>query len=55
MSATNDVYVGNAGRDALADRGRILGHFREVGDARHSDAVGVTWGVTRGATSGPDG
>ncbi|RKS07373.1 hypothetical protein DFP74_3041 [Nocardiopsis sp. Huas11] len=45
MSATNDVYVGNAGQDALADRGWILGHFKEVGDARHSDAVEVEWGV----------
>ena len=45
MSATNDVYVGNAGQDALADRGWILGHFKEVGDARHSDAVEVKWGV----------
>lgn len=45
MSATNDVYVGNAGQDALADRGWILGHFKEVGDTRHSDAVEVKWGV----------
>ncbi|NYJ34600.1 cupin domain-containing protein [Nocardiopsis aegyptia] len=45
MSPTNDVYVGNAGQDAPADQGWILGHFREVGDARHSDAVEVKWGV----------
>ncbi|WP_304453224.1 signal peptidase I [Nocardiopsis sp. YSL2] len=45
MSATNDVYVGNAGQDAPEDRGWILGHFKEVGDARHSDAVEIKWGV----------
>jgi hypothetical protein len=39
------VYVGNAGVDAPADRGWLLGHFRPGGDARQSDDVEVKWGV----------
>jgi hypothetical protein len=39
------VYVGSAGKDAVLDRGWLLGHFREPGDPRHSDAVEVKWGV----------
>ncbi|MEU6578984.1 signal peptidase I [Streptomyces sp. NPDC046805] len=41
----DSVYVGNAGEDAVLDRGWLLGHFKEAGDARHSDAVEVKWGV----------
>jgi len=39
------VHVGNAGRDATADYGWLLGHFKDVSDPRHSDAVEVKWGV----------
>lgn len=39
------VYVGNAGEDAPLDRGWLLGHFKEPGDPRHSDAVEIKWGV----------
>ncbi|MEW2411001.1 signal peptidase I [Streptomyces griseoviridis] len=39
------VYVGDAGKDATVDRGWLLGHFKEHGDLRHSDAVEVKWGV----------
>jgi hypothetical protein len=39
------VYVGNAGRDATGNRGWLLGHFKEQGDPRRSDAVEVKWGV----------
>lgn len=39
------VYVGNAGKDAAADRGWLLGHFKEPDDPRHSEAVEVKWGV----------
>lgn len=39
------VYVGDAGKDAAMDRGWLLGHFKELGDPRHSDAVEVKWGV----------
>lgn len=43
MSET--IYVGNAGADAPADRGWLLGHFRPDGDARHSTDVEVKWGM----------
>ncbi|MEU1291138.1 signal peptidase I [Streptomyces sp. NPDC005840] len=39
------VYVGSAGEDAAVDQGWLLGHFRERGDPRHSEAVEVKWGV----------
>ncbi|MFJ9714296.1 signal peptidase I [Streptomyces sp. NPDC101234] len=39
------VYVGNAGKDAAVDRGWLVGHFKERGSPRHSDAVEVKWGV----------
>ncbi|MFD0306145.1 signal peptidase I [Streptomyces sp. NPDC127119] len=39
------VYVGNAGKDAALDRGWLLGHFKEHGDPRHSEALEVKWGV----------
>ncbi|MFC4147783.1 signal peptidase I [Micromonospora mangrovi] len=39
------VYVGNAGVDGATDAGWLLGHFKPVGDVRHSDEVEVKWGV----------
>lgn len=39
------VYVGNATVDAAADRGWLLGHFKPLGDLRHSDDVEIKWGV----------
>lgn len=39
------VYVGNAAEDGPANRGWLLGHFMPVGDARHSGAVEIKWGV----------
>ncbi|MEU9344929.1 signal peptidase I [Streptomyces sp. NPDC048278] len=41
----DSVYVGKAGKDAAMDRGWLLGHFKEHGDPRHSQAVEVKWGV----------
>ncbi|GGW83344.1 hypothetical protein GCM10010383_09940 [Streptomyces lomondensis] len=49
------MYTGNAGEDAALDRGWILGHFKDVGDPRRSDAVEVKWGVHPRGTSGPSG
>jgi hypothetical protein len=42
---SDDVYVGNAGEDAVLDRGWLLGHFRDSGDPRHSEDVEIKWGV----------
>ncbi|MGW2448577.1 signal peptidase I [Streptomyces sp. NPDC001494] len=42
---SDSVYVGNAGEDAALDRGWLLGHFKDVGDPRHSEAVEIKWGV----------
>ncbi len=42
---SDGVYVGNAGRDAALDRGWLLGHFKDAGDPRHSEAVEIKWGV----------
>jgi quercetin dioxygenase-like cupin family protein len=39
------VYVGNAGLDAAGDRGWLLGHFKPLGDPRHSEEVEIKWGV----------
>ena len=39
------VYVGSAPVDAAADRGWLLGHFKPVGDLRHSTDVEIKWGV----------
>jgi hypothetical protein len=39
------VYVGNAGKDAMLDRGWLLGHFKDPGDPRHSTDVEIKWGV----------
>ncbi|MDX6740015.1 signal peptidase I [Actinocorallia sp. A-T 12471] len=41
----DDIYVGNANVDALAERGWLLGHFMPDGDARHSTDVEIKWGV----------
>jgi hypothetical protein len=41
----DNVYVGKAGKDAALDRGWLLGHFKEAGDPRHSEAVEIKWGV----------
>ncbi|NJP23135.1 signal peptidase I [Microbispora sp. SCL1-1] len=38
-----NVYVGNAHLDGPADRGWLLGHFKPVGDVRHSDEVEIKW------------
>ncbi|MBX6387103.1 MAG: signal peptidase I [Microbispora sp.] len=40
---TENVYVGNANLDAVADRGWLLGHFKPAGDVRHSDDVEIKW------------
>ncbi|GAB3989745.1 hypothetical protein GCM10029978_115670 [Actinoallomurus acanthiterrae] len=40
-----NVYVGKAAVDAAGDRGWLLGHFKPVGDIRHSDDVEIKWGV----------
>jgi hypothetical protein len=40
-----NVYVGNAGKDAALDRGWLLGHFKDADDPRHSEAVEIKWGV----------
>ncbi|GAA3426991.1 signal peptidase I [Streptosporangium sandarakinum] len=42
---TENVYVGNAGVDAPGDRGWLLGHFKPVGEVRHSEDVEIKWGV----------
>jgi hypothetical protein len=39
------IYVGNAVADAAVDRGWLLGHFKPVDDARHSDDVEIRWAV----------
>ncbi|MEU5869007.1 MULTISPECIES: signal peptidase I [unclassified Nonomuraea] len=39
------VYVGNADIDAAGDRGWLLGHFKPLGDPRHSEEVEIKWGV----------
>ncbi|MBE3001346.1 signal peptidase I [Nocardiopsis sp. HNM0947] len=41
----DNVYVGNAGKDAVLDRGWLLGHFKDPDDPRHSEAVEIKWGV----------
>ena len=43
MTAT--IYAGNAGADAPANRGWLLGHFKPADDARHSDEVEIKWAV----------
>lgn len=41
----DNVYVGNAGKDAALDRGWLLGHFKDASDPRHSEDVEIKWGV----------
>ncbi|NUR82871.1 MAG: signal peptidase I [Nonomuraea sp.] len=41
----DQVYVGNANVDAAGDRGWLLGHFKPLGDPRHSEEVEIKWGV----------
>jgi hypothetical protein len=41
----DNVYTGNAGADAPLDRGWLLGHFKDAGDLRHSEALEIKWGV----------
>ena len=43
-AVAEEIYVGNATTNAAA-RGWLLGHFIPPGDARHSDAVEIKWGV----------
>ncbi|WP_239115914.1 signal peptidase I [Planotetraspora kaengkrachanensis] len=40
-----NVYVGRADVDAAGDRGWLLGHFKPLGDVRHSEDVEIKWGV----------
>lgn len=42
---TDNLYVGNATVDAAGDRGWLLGHFKPLTDARHSEDVEIKWGV----------
>ena len=42
---TEGVYLGKAGPDAAADHGWLLGHFKPLGDPRHSTDVEIKWGV----------
>jgi hypothetical protein len=39
------IYTGYAADDAPQHRGWLLGHFMPAGDARHSEAVEIKWGV----------
>ena len=39
------IYVGNAAKDALVDRGWLLGHFKPADDPRRSDDVEVKWAI----------
>ncbi|EDY61878.1 conserved hypothetical protein [Streptomyces pristinaespiralis ATCC 25486] len=45
MNDHDGVYTGNAGKDAALDRGWLLGHFKDAGDVRHTEAVEIKWGV----------
>ncbi|XUL85958.1 signal peptidase I [Streptomyces galilaeus] len=42
---SGNIYVGNAGKDAPLDSGWLLGHFKDAGDPRRTDAVEVKWGI----------
>src|SRR4051794_26535311 len=44
-AAVKNVYVGRADMDAAGDRGWLLGHFKPLGDVRHSEDVEIKWGV----------
>ncbi|MGW7451873.1 signal peptidase I [Streptomyces sp. NPDC054787] len=39
------IYTGKATPDAAADRGWLLGHFKDPADPRHSEDVEIKWGV----------
>ncbi|MEV4191672.1 signal peptidase I [Streptomyces toxytricini] len=39
------IHTGKAAPDAAADRGWLLGHFKDPGDPRHSADVEIKWGV----------
>ncbi|MGP4110084.1 signal peptidase I [Streptomyces sp. 4N509B] len=39
------VHVGNAAEDGAADRGWLLGHFKDVPDLRRDTAVEIKWSV----------
>jgi hypothetical protein len=43
-AVAEEIYVGNVMSDTAA-RGWLLGHFMAPGDARHSEAVEIKWGV----------
>jgi hypothetical protein len=45
VRVNDGIYVGNAGEDAALDRGWLMGHFKDVGDPRHSEAAEIKWGV----------
>lgn len=45
VSDDHTIYTGKATPDAAADRGWLLGHFKEPGDPRHSEDVEIKWGV----------
>jgi hypothetical protein len=42
---TEAIYVGNAATDAPVNHGWLLGHFKPVDDARHSDDVEIKWAM----------
>jgi hypothetical protein len=42
---SDGIYLGKAGPDAAADHGWLLGHFKPVGNIRHSTDVEIKWGV----------
>lgn len=39
------TYTGNAGEDAVLDRGWLLGHFKDADDPRYSESVEIKWGI----------
>lgn len=39
------VYVGNAAMDATGDQGWLVGHFKAIGDARHTHDVEIKWSL----------
>ncbi|WP_327133704.1 signal peptidase I [Streptomyces sp. NBC_01343] len=41
----DSIYTGKAAPDAAADRGWLLGHFKDPADPRHSEDVEIKWGV----------
>ncbi|MEV7440444.1 signal peptidase I [Streptomyces sp. NPDC056257] len=45
MNDDSTIYTGKAAPDAAADRGWLLGHFKDPADPRHSEDVEIKWGV----------